>query len=140
MPRALLTPVDRPSGIIIYVDDLMKSCGFYEMLGFSWGRSGGSHAQFIVNDFVIEIIEARGELTEMLYDRAREKPRGNGIQVRLPVSDPVGLNARLNAIGARPGKIYHQPWGVIEFLIEDPDGYGFIFWAYSEAKGRLAAF
>ena len=102
------------------VDDLERSIGYYEKLGFTFGEPwGGFYAIGCLDGLELHLKEAPKNPAE------RQHRRENG---HLDASAGVeGIEAFYEQCIANGAKILKPlavtPWGTKDFYIEDPDGY-----------------
>ena len=106
------------------VDDLARSIGYYQKLGFTFGEPWeGFYAIGLVDGLELHLKEAPKNNDERQQRRANEHLDAaagvNGIEAFYELCAANGVKI------IRP--LTDTPWGTKDFYIEDPDGYVLCF-------------
>jgi len=111
----------------IFVRDIRRSTEFYRRLGFELLRDGGDFVELTWEDhrlFLAELSAVR-DVSGAALGSPPEFPVAN---VRVMVSDVDARWTRANEIGARVvTAIGDRYYGLRDFTIADPDGFGVRF-------------
>jgi uncharacterized glyoxalase superfamily protein PhnB len=105
------------------VDDLQRSIGFYEGLGF------GVEERWEENGVLLGVMLRAGQATIGLsqddWKKGRDRPKGIGTRVFIETAQDVdGLAARAKAAGvALDAEPHDTPWGSRAFDVTDPTGF-----------------
>jgi catechol 2,3-dioxygenase-like lactoylglutathione lyase family enzyme len=111
----------------IVVRNIRKSVRFYQLLGFSLLRDGGDFVELIWEDHRLFLAEpsAFHEVDLAESPAAPKFPRAN---VRVMVPNVDDYWSRVNEIGAQIiVPIADRYYGLRDFTIADPDGFGVRF-------------
>ena len=115
----------RVSLITLGVEDLARSRGFYETLGWSTGAEPDDDVVFF----------QAGEMVVALWDRARlaadsaveDTPGWGGVTLALNLGSPAEVDAAIEEARAAGARIGREPaetfWGGYSGLFLDPDGH-----------------
>jgi catechol 2,3-dioxygenase-like lactoylglutathione lyase family enzyme len=128
--------VDSTSQLVteIAVRDMKRSVDFYRSLGFELLRDGGDFVELTWEDhrlFLAELSAFR-DAPEAALGRPPEFPLAN---VRVMVPDVDECWKRANGIGARIViPIGDRYYGLRDFTVSDPDGFGIRFASLLEAE------
>ena len=110
----------------LFVDDLATSIDFYErVLGFASGdQLAGGYTPMINGDFCLSL-NLRNSLPDDHPIQAHVGERlGRGIELVLEVNDIEAIYKRVRSANwPLSAVLQHQPWGLIDFRVLDPDGY-----------------
>lgn len=116
----------------VFVQDIGRSTGFYRSLGFELLRDDGTFVELTWEASKL-FLEERPELATFTHPQAN---------VRIMVADVDAWWRRAQRIGARVFQpIADRPYGLRDFTIIDPDGFGLRFATRLEGEraGRQAA-
>ena len=114
------------SQVFLLVSDLDRSVRFYrELLERAAVSEDARHARFDLGPISLTIHE---DLTPAEISIWRVDPmpgrRGWGVYLTFPTADLEGTYAKLTRIGAEILTTPRTtPWGVVMFIVKDPDGY-----------------
>ncbi len=119
-----------PSGMSfrleLFVDDLAASTDFYSrVLGFVIGKRQPDGYTLMTHEAVTLSLNRRANLPDDHPIQANHGERlGRGVELVLEVDDIEAIFKRVHtANGALSSGMQHQPWGLIDFRVIDPDGY-----------------
>jgi len=115
---------------LVYVSDLARTADFYKKLGFDVQVSDDG-VRIKPGDFTIAFID---ENKTSIQNESGMQPKGLGIYTYIEV-DNVDAHFELvkkNGIEPRT-EPKTWPWGKREFVVKDPDGYKFVFYAAVKA-------
>ncbi len=115
-----------PLQVELFVNDLEASIDFYgRILGFTMGEQQSDGYTPMHNGPVTFAINVNSALSDdhPIYIAESDRP-GRGVEFVLRVEDLRKLYAHVQAQGwPISGKLHHQPWGLDDFRLQDPDGY-----------------
>lgn len=110
----------------LFVDDLAASIDFYSrVLGFKVGGQQADGYTSMTNGDVYLSLNLRANLPDDHPIQANADERlGRGIELVLEVTEIKALYERvLSANWPLSSELQHQPWGLTDFRVLDPDGY-----------------
>ena len=111
---------------LFYVKDLAKTAEFYKKLGFEVLESEDT-VRIKPGDFTLAFID---ENKTPIQDESGKEPKGIGIFTYIEVDDVDQQFDLIKANGITPNtEPKDWPWGKREFVVKDPDGYKFVFYA-----------
>jgi uncharacterized glyoxalase superfamily protein PhnB len=105
------------------VDDLQKSIGFFERLGFGieerWEEAG------VLLGVMVKAGQARIGLSQDDWKRGRDRRKGVGMRVFIGTAQNIdALAARAKAAGLTLDEEPHDtPWGSRAFEVTEPSGF-----------------
>ena len=110
---------------LLNVADVARSLAFYtERLGFTLAQSYEDEGTPIWA--ALEFGEASLMLNRpdhALCDGREARPSYGDVVLYLTVDDAAALHESLRAAGLEPGPLTREDYGMLEFLVRDPDGY-----------------
>jgi catechol 2,3-dioxygenase-like lactoylglutathione lyase family enzyme len=116
------------SGITCYVENLSRTAGFYEALGFRRGKEEPDRATFYVNWFFVTFIAPDQEADAEARKEAKLSNKGAGQFLYIKVDDIEDFHKGVVAAGMNPeSEPEVQASGNREFVLRDPDGYKLAF-------------
>jgi predicted enzyme related to lactoylglutathione lyase len=120
--------VNSISGITCYVEDISRTAGFYEAIGFRRGKKEPDRVTFYVNWFFVTFIAQDREEDAELRKEAELPTKGSGLFLYIKVDDVEDFHKSVLSKGMKPvGEPTAQPSGSREFMLRDPDGYKLVF-------------
>lgn len=110
----------------LFVDDLEASIDFYgRVLGFVSGERQADGYTSMTHGDVNLALNLRASLpAEHPVQAVAGERLGRGIELVLEVTDIAGMHERLYlANWPLASALMHQPWGLTDFRVLDPDGF-----------------
>ena len=110
----------------LFVDDLAASTDFYSrVLGFTIGEQQADGYTPMTNGDVYLSLNLRANLPDEHPIQAIIGERlGRGIELVLEVNDIKAMYQRMRSANwPLSAELQHQPWGLTDFRVLDPDGY-----------------
>lgn len=110
----------------LFVDNLSVSIDFYNrVLGFTMGEQQADGYTPMTNGDVYLSLNLRANLPGEHPIQAMAGERlGRGIELVLEVNDIEAMYERVSSANwPLSGELRHQPWGLTDFRMLDPDGY-----------------
>lgn len=110
----------------LFVDDVTTSIDFYHrVLGFKIGEQHSDQYTPLTNGEVTLSLNQRCSLPDDHPIQAIAGERlGRGVEIVLEVNNVEVMHQRVLAAGwPLAGQLQHQPWGLTDFRLLDPDGY-----------------
>jgi uncharacterized glyoxalase superfamily protein PhnB len=113
----------------LFVADVEKSVRFYkDVFGFQfqgyWDPASKTASQEWRGAGKPEYAELRVGVSRIGLQPAADASRPPArVELALHIDDAKEQHARINAAGAGPTELAHQPWGAIMFSVTDPDGF-----------------
>jgi uncharacterized glyoxalase superfamily protein PhnB len=110
----------------LFVDDLAASTDFYSrVLGFQIGQQQPDGYTPMTNGNITVSLNLRANLSDDHPIQASPAERlGRGIELVLEVADIEAIVAQALSTGwPLSSPLQHQPWGLTDFRVLDPDGY-----------------
>ena len=110
----------------LFVYDLAASTDFYSrVLGFRLGEQQADGYTPMINGNVYLSLNLRANLPDDHPIQAIVGERlGRGIELVLEVNDIKAMYKRVKSTyWPLSGELQHQPWGLTDFRVLDPDGY-----------------
>ncbi len=117
------------AGIIFLVEDLDKTIGFYEAVGFDFKKqTAGVSATGYLNWFWIEFLLKDKVVTEAFKEDIDVDNKGAGAYIHINVENVDDFHKSIVDKHIQPlSEPDDFPWGHREFVLEDPDGYKLVF-------------
>jgi uncharacterized glyoxalase superfamily protein PhnB len=111
---------------LYYASNLDAAADFYARLGFAVQKSDDG-VRVKLGDFTLAFID---ESQTEIKNESGVKPKGTGIYTYVEVDDVDKYFAEIKQSGIVPRtEPKTWPWGKREFVVKDPDGYKFVFYA-----------
>ncbi|MBI4087292.1 MAG: VOC family protein [Candidatus Liptonbacteria bacterium] len=111
---------------LFYASDLEKTHEFYKKLGFNAQKSDDG-VRVKLGDFTLAFID---ENKTTIQNESGKTPKGLGVYTYVEVDDVDNYFEFVKKNGVVPrSEPKTWPWGKREFVIKDPDGYKFVFYA-----------
>lgn len=111
---------------LFYSSDLAKTYEFLKQLGFDAQKSDDG-VRVKMGDFTLAFID---ENKTEIKNESGVKPKGTGIYTYVEVDDVDQYFEDIKKNGIAPRtEPKTWPWGKREFVVKDPDGYKFVFYA-----------
>ncbi len=110
----------------LFVDDMIASIDFYnKVLGFEIGKQQPDKYTPMTNGNIVLSLNLRANLPDDHPVQAKTGERlGRGVEFVLEVNDIEAIYERvLSTNWPLSSELQHQPWGLTDFRIVDPDGY-----------------
>jgi lactoylglutathione lyase len=110
----------------LFYDDVDRALAFYtDVLGFVALPTEYDTYRPIERDGIrlaLQSVDFLGDDHPLLRG-GRDAPRGQCVELVLEVEDLDALHDRVRAAGVDATPIEHQPWGLRDFRVVDPEGY-----------------
>ncbi len=110
----------------LFVDDVTTSIDFYRrVLGFKIGEQHSDQYTPLTNGEVTLSLNQRSSLSDDHPIQAIAGERlGRGVEIVLEVNNIEVMHQRVLTTGwPLASQLQHQPWGLTDFRLLDPDGY-----------------
>jgi uncharacterized glyoxalase superfamily protein PhnB len=140
MPKNFAPPIK--FRLELFVDDMNASIDFYrQVLGFEIGKQQPDKYTPMTNGNMVLSLNLRANLPDDHPVQARAGERlGRGVEFVLEVNDIETIYERvLSTNWSLSTELQHQPWGLTDFRVVDPDGYYWRITTVSE-DSRLPPF
>src|SRR5687768_6131593 len=126
--RSIKMKLNSISGITCLVNDIQKTCEFYEALGFRVGKQDTDHATCYVNWFWVDFLAEDQVSRPEHQQEAQVANRGAGQFLHIKVENADEFYEGVLSKGMKPDS---APEGNRtngrSFILRDPDGYKLVF-------------
>ena len=117
------------NAIVFYVEDSRSTEEFYSRIGFAVTKAGKGHIRITLDAIELEFHDERAESIPEFILEAGRRPKGAGIYFyfRVPELELFHQSLINNGVAVKSG-ITERPWGNLEIIVSDPDGYNLVFY------------